>query len=74
VVVILGEALTVEAVILSKPLLGVHKYEVAPEALRVVAFPLHIAVFGELVRLKLGDTKTAIVFEAEQPLLLPVTV
>ncbi len=47
-------------VVADKPVAGVHAYEVAPPAIRVVPDPTQIATSGETVTVGLGLTVTVI--------------
>lgn len=69
-----GEAVTIAAVLLDKPVVGCQVYDVAPLLLSVVALPEHKLVPDEPVNVKFGETKILMVFVEEHPLLLPVTV
>lgn len=61
VVVAEGLATTEEPVAALSPVDGLHEYVVAPPAVSVVEFPLHIEVEGETVTVGVGETVTVAV-------------
>ena len=62
VVVVVGLAVTVAPVVELNPVDGVHAYVVAPLAVRLVEFPVHILVLDETVTV--GNEFTVTVFVA----------
>jgi hypothetical protein len=74
VVVETGLAVTLEPVVALSAVDGVHEYEFAPAAFRVVDWPAQYVISGETVTTGTGLTVTVTCAEPVHPLISPITV
>jgi hypothetical protein len=66
--VAIGSAITVDPVVIDKPVDGLHIYVFAPDAVRVTLFPLHIAGGVGIVIVGSGFTVILLFTVRVQPL------